>query len=140
MISNLEELERARQLYIRYARIVDSGEHEELLSLFTPDGVFESSWLGRFEGHEGMRKNFEANRSRGIRDFQMRHVFANLDIALDGDRGQADYYVMVYVTRDGVTALLGIGSSHDELRKMGDTWRFHSRKVTFDTKKPEILS
>ena len=56
MISNLEELERARQLYIRYARIVDNGEHEELLSLFTPDGVFESSWLGRFEGHEGMRE------------------------------------------------------------------------------------
>lgn len=139
-MSNLEELERARQLYIRYARIVDSGDHEELLSLFTPDGVFESSWLGRFEGHEGMRRNFEANRSRGIRDFQMRHVFSNLDIRLDGDRAQADYYVTVYVTRDGVTHLLGIGSSRDELRKIGDAWYFHSRKVKFDTKKPEILS
>ena len=139
-MSDLEELERARQLYIAYARIVDQGDHEELLNLFTPDGFFESSWLGRFEGHEGMRRNFEANRSRGIRNFQMRHLFSNLDIKLNGDRGQANYYVSVYVTRDSVTQLLGIGASHDELRKVGDRWCFHSRTVTFDTKKPDILS
>jgi len=139
-VSNLEELEKARELYLRYARIVDEGHHEELLNLFTPDGVFESSWLGRFEGHEGLRRNFEANRSRGIRDYQMRHVFSNLNIKLDGDRGHADYYVSVYVTRDGVTQLLGIGRSRDELRKIGGAWRFHSRLVTFDTKKPAMLS
>jgi hypothetical protein len=69
----------------------------------------------------------------------MRHVFSNLDIKLDGDRAQAEYYVSVYVTRDGVTQLLGIGASRDELRKIGGTWLFYSRKVTFDTKKPEIL-
>jgi hypothetical protein len=135
----LEEIERARQLYIRYARIVDQGEHEKLLDLFTPDGFFESSWLGRFEGHDGMRRNFEANRSRGIRDFQMRHVFSNLDIQLNGDRAHAEYYVSVYVTRDGVTQLLGIGASQDELRKVGGNWYFYSREVKFDTKKPEIL-
>lgn len=139
-MSNLEELEKARELYIRYAQIVDEGHHEELLNLFTPDGVFESSWLGRFEGHEGLRRNFEANQSRGIRDYQMRHVFSNLNIKLDGDHGQADYYVSVYVTRDGVTQLLGIGKSRDELRKIGGAWRFHSRHVTFDTKKPAMLS
>jgi len=138
-VSDLEELERATQLYISYARIVDQGDHEELLNLFTPDGFFESSWLGRFEGHEGMRRNFEANRSRGIRDFQMRHIFSNLDIKLDGDRAQAEYYVSIYVTRDGVTQLLGIGASEDELRKIGGRWLFYSRKVKFDTKKPEIL-
>jgi SnoaL-like domain len=135
----LEEIERARQLYIRYARIVDQGENEKLLDLFTPDGFFESSWLGRFEGHDGMRRNFEANRSRGIRDFQMRHVFSNLDIQLNGDRAHAEYYVSVYVTRDGVTQLLGIGASQDELRKVGGNWYFYSREVKFDTKKPEIL-
>jgi hypothetical protein len=139
-MSNLEELERARELYIRYAAVVDEGEHEQLLNLFTPDGVFESSWLGRFEGHAGLRRQFEANRSRAIRDYQMRHVFSNLNIKLDGDRGHADYYVSVYVTRDGITQLLGIGKSRDELRRVGGTWYFKSRHVTFDTKKPEILT
>ncbi|HKD70173.1 MAG TPA: nuclear transport factor 2 family protein [Candidatus Binataceae bacterium] len=139
-MSNLEELERARELYIRYAAVVDEGEHEQLLNLFTPDGVFESSWLGRFEGHAGLRRQFEANRSRAIRDYQMRHVFSNLNIKLDGDRGHADYYVSVYVTRDGITQLLGIGKSSDELRRVGGTWYFKSRHVTFDTKKPEILT
>jgi 3-phenylpropionate/cinnamic acid dioxygenase small subunit len=138
-MSNLEELERARELYIRYARVVDEGEHEQFLNLFTPDGVFESSWLGRFEGHAGLRRQIEANRSRGIRNYQMRHVFSNLNIKLDGDRGEADYYVSVYVTRDGVTQLLGIGKSRDELRKIGGNWYFKSRHVTFDTRKPEIL-
>jgi 3-phenylpropionate/cinnamic acid dioxygenase small subunit len=139
-MSSLEELERARELYIRYAQVVDEGEHEQLLNLFTPDGVFESSWLGRFEGHAGLRRQIEANRSRGIHDYQMRHVFSNLNIKLDGDRGHADYYVSVYVTRQGITELLGIGKSRDELRKIGDTWYFKSRQVTFDTAKPAILS
>ncbi len=36
--------------------------------------------------------------------------------------------------------MLGIGTSRDELRKIGGRRYFHSRKVNFDTKKPEVLS
>lgn len=54
----LEDLDAIRQLDATYCRLLDDGDWDGIVELFTPDGEFIG--LDRVSGHEELRRFFGA--------------------------------------------------------------------------------
>jgi 3-phenylpropionate/cinnamic acid dioxygenase small subunit len=128
---NVEDRENIRDLYARYAHAIDEGHFAEWASCFTDDGLFVAEPLGRFVGHAAlveMARDFRTS----LKGAQQRHIMDNVSFTLEGDRGTGTCNLTHFITRDGVTELVGVGVYHDKLKKVGGQWRFESRIVTLD--------
>lgn len=119
-------------LFIRYTCALDAGDVEAVVGCFAEDGSLESPAVGKRSGHPGIRefaRRFAQFRERGS---QLRHVISNLRIEVDGDRGSAKCYLVVFLTRDGTSRLLAPGTYDCELVKTQGQWLFQRRIVTMD--------
>ncbi len=119
-------------LFIRYTCALDAGDVDTLVACFAKDGSLESPSVGRYAGHAAIREfaqRFARVRERGS---QLRHVISNLRIDVDGDRGSAKCYLVVFLTRDGTSRLLAPGTYDCELVKTLGQWLFQRRVVTMD--------
>jgi ketosteroid isomerase-like protein len=88
-------------LFIRYTCALDAGDVDTLVACFTEDGSLESPAVGAYSGRQAIREfaaRFARFRERGS---QLRHVISNLRAEVDGDRGSAKVYLLVFLTRDG---------------------------------------
>src|SRR5687768_10202022 len=88
-------------LFIRYTCALDAGDVETLVACFAEDGSLDSPAVGKLAGRPAIRefaRRFARFRERGS---QLRHMITNLRIELDGDRGSAQCYLAVFLTRDG---------------------------------------
>jgi 3-phenylpropionate/cinnamic acid dioxygenase small subunit len=130
--TEIEDRLRIHDLFVRYTSAVDNWNEAALLDCFTGDGVLETPVLGgRFVGREGQREFVRAGRNRA-QGAQMRHVFSNLAVQLEGTRAAAQSYFVVYSTRNSKSELSAVGSYHCELRKEGSEWLFEYRGVSID--------
>ena len=119
-------------LFIRYTCALDAGDIETLVGCFAEDGSLDSPAVGRCAGRPAIRefaRRFARFRERGA---QLRHVISNLRIEVDGDRGSAKCYLVVFLTRDGQSRLLAPGTYDCELAKVQGQWLFQRRVVTMD--------
>lgn len=119
-------------LFIRYTCALDAGDVETLVACFAEDGSLESPAVGKYAGRTAIRqfaRRFAEFRARGS---QLRHVISNLRTTVDGDRGSAQCYLLVYLTRDGSSRLLAPGTYDCELVRVDGQWRFQRRIVTMD--------
>ena len=119
-------------LFIRYTCALDAGDVETLVACFAEDGSLESPAVGKYAGRAAIRefaRRFAGFRERGS---QLRHVISNLRIAIDGDRGSAQCYLLVYLTRNGASRLLAPGTYDCELVRVDGQWLFERRIVTMD--------
>jgi 3-phenylpropionate/cinnamic acid dioxygenase small subunit len=131
-MTEIEDRIKIHDLFVRYTAAVDNWDEPALLGCFTEDGVLETPVLGgRFAGREGQREFVCVGRSRA-EGGQMRHVFSNLGVQLDGARAAAQSYFVVYLTRNGRSELSAVGRYNCRLRKHGTEWQFEYRGVSID--------
>lgn len=130
-MTEIEEKELIRELYVRYALCIDADRREDWVACFTEDGVFDSKRLGRHAGRyaliEFMRlyKEYQG----GV---QVRHVISNISVQIDGDRATGTCYLTYYHSKNGKSELLAVGGYSDKLRKIDGKWLFEYRKVFVD--------
>lgn len=119
-------------LFIRYTCALDAGDTETLVGCFAEDGSLESPAIGKYVGRAEIRefaRRFASFRERGS---QLRHCISNLRIEIDGNRGNAKCYLVVFLTRDGKSRMLAPGTYDCDLVKTGEGWLFQRRIVTMD--------
>ena len=131
-MTELEDRLKVHDLFVRYTSAVDNWDEAALLGCFTEDGVLETPVLGgRFVGRDGQREFVQVGRGRS-ESGQMRHVFSNLGVQLDGARAAAQSYFVVYAIRNGRSELSVVGRYNCRLRKLGNEWLFEFRGVSID--------
>jgi 3-phenylpropionate/cinnamic acid dioxygenase small subunit len=132
----LEAREHIRETIARYAHCVDGGRFDELVELFTADGVLEVEGEPAHRGRDAIRA-FVTGTGRdlaaGTGASRIRHHVSNVVIELEGpDRAQARCYFLA-VTDRGVDHW---GRYRDEVVRTGDGWRFGHRQVRTDGAAP----
>ena len=115
-----------QQLYARYNHIIDSGDIEGYVALYTPDGSFNNN-----SGQEGLR-TFMKNRNGGTR----RHWNTNLVITPTPEGAKGAVYLMFVDVGMKPPAITGAGRYEDSLIKTAQGWRFKQRR-TFPDPAPE---
>jgi hypothetical protein len=142
--NELAAREAIRDLVSRYCTCADAGRLDDVIGLFTADGLIEFGGAEHV-GAEGIRGMFVANgarlRASGIRPGRVLHLSSTLTIDLDGpDAATAQSYF---------TVMSGIGVDHwgryrDQFAVSGGGWRFGSRVISVDGFAPggvgEVLS
>jgi len=129
---SIEDRLAISDLFVRYTCAIDAGDVDTLVDCFTEDGCLESPAVGAHAGRASIRafaERFARFRASGS---QLRHVISNLRVQFDGDRGHADCYLTVFLTRDGKSRLMAPGEYECELRKVDGIWRFQKRVVRHD--------
>ena len=130
MPSALEDKEAIRELLALYCFHFDGGRFDDWLDLFTEEGVFEVSGVGRFTGREQLRaflKNVPL--TNGVP--AMKHCVMNDIVRVDGDSATSQSYVLV--ARGGARLDLGVaGRYEDRLQRVNGQWRFAERKAFLD--------
>jgi 3-phenylpropionate/cinnamic acid dioxygenase small subunit len=133
---NYEDREMVRELYSRYAHTLDEGRNEEWVDCFTPDGVFDSPWVGRHAGRENLLAMVSASAGTELGRVKQRHLMANISLDLEEDQGTGTCNFTYYWTREGKTELIAIGVYQDSLRKIDGRWRFARRLIRLDSERP----
>jgi hypothetical protein len=122
-----------QELFSRYMWALDTGDVEALVDCFTADGSLESPAVGGYAGREQIRAFASrfARWSAGGR--QMRHVISNLLINQTApDAAAARCYLVVFLTQNGASRLLGPGRYECDVVREGEVWRFRRRVVIMD--------
>jgi 3-phenylpropionate/cinnamic acid dioxygenase small subunit len=126
-----EDREQIRELYARYAIYIDNSQFENWANCFTEDGIFESPIFGKHAGRDALRK-FCASYKESWGGAQVRHMMVNVSFDIHGDHAHGTCNLIYFHIKDGKTELAAVGGYHDDLRKVGDSWRFAHRKVWID--------
>jgi 3-phenylpropionate/cinnamic acid dioxygenase small subunit len=124
--------EGVRDTIARYAHCVDSGRFDDLVELFTPDGVLEVEGEAPHRGRDAIHA-FVTGTGRDLAAEtgtpRIRHHVGNVLIELDGrDRARARCYFLAVTDR----GLDHWGRYRDELQRSDDRWRFARRRVRTD--------
>ncbi|MGD9603259.1 MAG: nuclear transport factor 2 family protein [Gammaproteobacteria bacterium] len=126
-----EDREQIRELYARYAIYVDNSRFDEWVNCFTADGTFESPVMGKFTGHEELRR-FTRQYHESWAGGGVRHMMVNVSFDIDGDTATGTCNLIYFKVHDGKSEFLLTGSYHDTLRKVGGEWRYTHRRVSLD--------
>ena len=138
-LSEIEDRFKIHDLFARYMRTIDNYDEAELLACFTEDGVLETPVLGgTFRGRDGQRQ-FVRNARKAGEGMQMRHLFTNLEVELNGERARARAYLVVTSAQDGKTSIFHAGHYDCRLKKVGDHWLFEYREVFIDGRPQRVL-
>lgn len=131
LLQEVIDREAIRTLPVRYCHCVWQQDLDGYVNLFTEDGSFSTNdpKLPRAQGHDGLHKMI----SSGLDTMKPRPFIHNHVIELLGpDRATGCCYVEVRMLREGKKWLL-TGWYNDEYAKVGEEWKFRSRKVTTDS-------
>lgn len=126
-LQRLEDLEEIRQLDATYCRLLDDGDWDGLVDLFTPDGEFIG--LDRVRGQAELRRFFAGLVDGGLTAFW--HYVTNLEITIDGERAEARSALWQPCVQDGLPHVAA-GRYHDHLVRLHGQWRYRSKQVAFD--------
>lgn len=132
-LRRLEDLEEIRQLFVDYARCLDTADFAGYASLFAEGGVLDAP-LGKATGPDAIRELLE--RRLGGPDAPRRtafHIVANPEIQLDGDRATVRV-LWAYVTggEDGFPMIFQLGHYDDVLVRERGRWRIERHQITRD--------
>jgi hypothetical protein len=108
-----------QQLYARYNHVIDAGDIEGYVALYTPDGAFNN-----FSGQDGLR-TFMKNRNPGTR----KHWNTNLLITPTPEGAKGAVYLMFLDVGVKPPAVTGAGRYEDSLVKTPQGWRFKKRQT-----------
>lgn len=109
-------------LLARYGSMLDRGDHEAWVDLFTAEGSFEV--FGRsFEGRQGLMRMAETAPG-GV------HLAGLPVIELEGDAARVQQSFAFF---DQHTHEARIGWYDDVMRRDGERWRLDKRRTTFLT-------
>ena len=121
-----------RETVASYAHFVDSGRFDEVVALFTPDGVLAVKGSETARGHDGLRAFFTGVGS-DLKDTStvpmIRHNTSNLSIDVVSPNEATARCYFLAVTEHGVDHW---GRYRDRLVPVGDRWLFAQREVRTD--------
>lgn len=127
--SRVEDELAIRTLTSRYNHAIDEGRIDDWVATFVPDGVFESSALGRSSGEAELRKFCEGY----VAAFTGRHCTSDYVIEVNGDDARQRCYLTLVDNGSGQARVAVTAVYDDVLRRTPEGWRFVHRKVTPDT-------
>jgi len=111
-----------------YAQALDSGRVDDLVDLFTPDGVSDIAGVGTFEGHDALRASYAGF----VPKRPQLHLVSNTVITSWTDDEATAISDLVFFQRGGSGwAVKIVGHYHDTLRRTDGAWRFQRRVTTF---------
>lgn len=125
--------ESIRRVVNAYVLRVDAGRIDDVIALFTPDGVLEIVGQARHEGHAAIRAMFE----RGVEHLasseatpRIRHHITSHLIEVDGPTdARSTCYWLAVVGAHGVDHW---GRYADQLVVHDGEWRFAHRRIYLD--------
>ena len=124
-IRAIEDRESIRELTSRYCQLAVGGRAEEIVGLFTRDGIMESGdTLGR-----GRAQLLELYRS-SFRDLRPIPFVHNHVIELDGDRATGFCSLELRSVENG-EAMTAAGHYEDRFEREDGVWKFAHRKLVF---------
>jgi SnoaL-like domain len=123
--SDDQEREKVRELYARYTNSLDESCFEEWVECFTPDGIFESPWVGRHVGRDELLRL--AQSSTALANMTLRHLNTDIILKLESDSGTGNCNVAFFVTRDSKIEYVVVGCYVDKLQKIKGQWYFAVR-------------
>lgn len=123
----LESAEAIRNLKAEYAAYCDDNYNADAIAAqFTPDAIWESPTLGRYEGREAIRGFFRG--AAGIFSFAI-HYSLNGQIHVDGNFARAQWYLFMPCTvAEGNQATWRAGIDHEQYRQVGGVWMFSHKR------------
>ena len=126
-LTELADRERIRELPQRYCDCVWRSDAEGVANLFAEDGSF-TVVAANNENTTSGRVNLVKSFAEGIKSLTPRPYIHNHVIDLKGGgRASGRCYVEIRDASNNM-AWLGTGFYHDEYVKLGDNWKFQSRR------------
>ncbi len=125
MIIELWNREKIKELTYAYGLAVEAQDAERMANLFLPDGSVDFSAMGRglISGHAALKDFYTTTWPLRVKPF-----FTNHMISIDGDTASGFCSLENRATR-GDESLIGAGRLHDTYAKVGDEWKFATRRV-----------
>ena len=127
-----DDREEIRQIFVDYARYLDSGDHAGYASLYAREGVLAAQ-LGEAVGPAAIKVLLDKARAPEIRESSPPaiHVMQNHDIAVDGDNAKAEV-VWYYLTSDAdsMPKILQGGRYFDDLIREDGAWKIARHEIT----------
>ena len=125
-IETLWDREMIKELTHAYGRCIERPDAEGMAQLFTPDGEVDFSSMGRgvHRGQEAIRTFYASTWPLRVKPFFTNHV-----IELDGQARAHGTCCFDKRAVQGEESMIGAGRLHDQYEKIGDEWKFRSRKV-----------
>ncbi len=128
----LEDREEIRQIFVDYAKYLDSGDHAGYASLFASDGVLVAQ-LGEAVGPAAIEAILDENLGPHVTGHLPTsiHVMTNQQIDVDGDTATTDL-VWYYLTSDPdtVPTILQSGHYNDDLVREDGRWRIKRHEIS----------
>lgn len=125
-MTRLEDIEAIRSLDAQYCRLLDDGEWDELMALFTDDGQFDG--LSNPVGKAAMKAFFSGLADNGLTAFW--HFITNTEIEVDGDHAMVRSFLWQPCVSGGV-ASIAAGRYTDTLVKIDGRWHYRVKQVRF---------
>ena len=123
----LQDYIEIQQLYARYNHAIDSGDGEQWVDTFTPDGVFNKHFTGR-DVLLGFLKNWREQ----MNGAKCRHWISNLSIGGNSELATGAAYLLLLEVGSVPAAVVNSGVYADQLVKTANGWRFKSRSIKLD--------
>ncbi|MBT4518657.1 MAG: nuclear transport factor 2 family protein [Halieaceae bacterium] len=130
-IQELKDINDLKQLKSRYCHLVDSGNWDELASLWTEDAECDYSFFGTFKGRDEIVNGFFRDQVGSVSSFNA-HMLHNPLIEVDGDSASATWYVTAHtILQPFNKAMMMMGVYHDQYERIEGGWKISSLKVDF---------
>lgn len=113
-----------------YAQALDAGRVDDLVDLFTPDGISEIAGVGTYEGCDELRAGYAGF----VPTRPQLHLVSNT-VLTSWTEGEATAISDLAFFQRGSSgwAVRIVGRYHDTLRRYDGAWRFQRRITTFLT-------
>jgi hypothetical protein len=132
LVGEIAAREAIRDLSARYCDCIWRKDVDGLVSLFTDDGTFRVEGLeveASSRGHAQLRKVYE----KALDELDPRLFIHSQIVDLIGaNRATGRCYVEVFSAKYGMERV-GLGYYEDQYAKIGDKWKFNSRRYFLDT-------
>lgn len=125
-VEELWDREMIKELTYAYGRCIEQQDAEGMAQLFTENGEVDFSSLGRgvHKGREAICTFYASTWPLRVRPFFTNHV-----IELLGEGRAKGTCCFENRGVQGEESMIGAGRLHDEYEKVGEAWKFRSRKV-----------
>lgn len=106
----------------------DAGRTDDIVALYTPDGVLEVPGIDPIEGHDALRAAFQG----WSPTTPQLHLVGNTVVTSSHeDVATAVSDVAFFQRGDSGWAIRVVGRYEDAFRRQDGVWRFHHRKTTY---------
>jgi hypothetical protein len=125
MVEELWSREQIKELTHRYGLCIEQQDAGQMANLFTEDATIDFSALGRgiMRGRRAIKEFYESTWPLRVKPFFTNHI-----IRIQGTSATGMCCFENRATQNG-QSVIGAGRLHDEYEKVGEEWKFKSRRV-----------